>query len=223
MKEKIEQVNHLIEDKKERIKEKAGRAFDAIDAAPSEAMPTSAQPTTGKIPPISYILYGIAGVSAICSATTDSKLLCAGVAAASAWGGYKFSKNGQSVDKKTTEHSPASFSSLKTEVTSKVLEIVKKATQEWEEFMEQKQKEIQQLIETSSIEESEKGTLRSKVFVFEVINIRLYDFLEMMSPATNAMEVKQIVNTYKDKLLKAIDQAASKQKDKYSSLMSGIS
>lgn len=218
MKKQIEIINRQIEERRVRLKEKAERYLSSIIVPNPTIMRTSANKGSS-VPPISYILYGLAGISAASIFMADSKLLCTGMAAACAFGGYKFSQRVRPIDGHVINSNMESVSSVKTNVTSKVLESVKKITQEWEEFMEVKQKEVQSLIDATSMEESQKGTLQSKVFIFEVIDIRISVFSDMINSATNTTEIKQKINAYKIMLLNAIDNAVDKQIARYQSLM----
>lgn len=219
MKENIEKINLLISEKQDRLKAKVVRSFDSI-IVPTSTLPSSrSQSTRSSISPVSYILYGIAGISAICAVTTDSKLLCVGITAASAFGGYKLSQNGHSNELQSNSLGTESLSTIKTKISSEVLESVKRTTKEWEDFMELKQKEMQILIDTSSFDDNQKDSMSSKIFVYEIIDISIADFSNMINSASNSADMKQILNTYKNKLLKAIDNAANKQITKYSSLI----
>ncbi len=218
MKEKIKEITRQIQEKKDRLKEKAERCLDSIKTPSSTAINTSAKTTKSKVPPISYILYGITGITTLCAISTDSKLLCTGIAVASAFGGYKLSQTGRSSNDNTINYS-SSLPSIKTAVTSKVIDAVKKTSKEWEEFMEANQKEIQTLIETSSIDTSKKDEMMSKIFVYEVFDISVSEFSNMINSVNSSLEIKQKINAYKIKLLDAIDNAANKQISKYNSLL----
>ena len=219
MKEKIEKINLLIAEKRDRLKEKTERYFDNIRVPVSPSISSASQSKQGNIPPISYILYGIAGISAFFAVTTDSKMLYTGIAAASAFGGYKLSQNGSSSDSLSDEIVPT-LSTVKTNATSEVVESVKKTTKEWDEFMELKQKEMQTLIDMSSLDKDQKDTLASKIFIYEVIDISIAEFLNIINSATDQADIKQKINAYKEKVLNAIDNTANKQIAKYSSLIS---
>ena len=218
MKEKIQQINQTVKEKGERLKEKVERNFSVV-VIPS-SVPTSIKhaSTTQKIPPISYILYGVAGLSMIGVFSSDSKILCALLAAASAYGGYKLSKN--NIPETNSQHinQYASVDSQKNEITTKVIDIVKKITKEWEEFMEYKQKEIQQTISLSDCSSSQKDEMTSKIFLYEVIDINLLEFSDALTNATSPSEINTKVEAYKKKLLSAIDSAVAKQVAKYDSL-----
>ena len=220
MKEKIEQVNLSIDEKRMRLKEKAERYF-AVITIPSNAAPKQNQPHSSKkgTPPISYLLYGIAGASAICAVTTGAKLLCLGLAAVSAFGGYRLStppKKSGNASASNCEH--VNINAIKNEVTAKVLEAVKKVTNEWEGFMELKQKEVQAAIRSSSMDDSQKDAMLSKTFLYEVIDINISDFNSALNSASDAVAIKQHLNAYQTKLLAAIDAAANKQINNYNSL-----
>lgn len=218
MKEKIEKINTSIEEKRERMKEKVERYFSSI-TIPSKSTSTkgSHKAKKGGVPPVSYILYGIAGVSIIGAMTTDCpKLLCLGVAATSAFGGYKLSQNKDV--KASPNNESINLMSVKNEITSKVIDSVKKITSEWEEFMELKQKEIQTYISVSTLDDDQKNSMSSKIFIYEVIDINLSDFSQMMNSVTNSSEIREKVDSYKANFLSEIDIAVDKQIAKYKSL-----
>lgn len=222
MKEKINQLNQSIAEKRDRLKEKAGRYFDAIIIPSGTSSSQTRQDRDSKnesTPPISYILYGVAGLSAIGAMASDSKILCLGVAAASAFGGYKLSKSGSKITSTHTTKTTLNISSFKNDITSKVLDSVKKITNEWESFMELKQKEIQSAIASSSLSDSQKDELTSKTYLYEVIDISISDFSTLMNSSVSALDVKQSLDSYKLKLLTAIDDAANKQMNKYKSII----
>lgn len=219
MKEKIKQVNLSIDEKRMRLKEKAERYF-AVITIPSNAAPKQNQPHSSKkgTPPISYLLYGIAGASAVCAVTTGAKLLCLGLAAASAFGGYRLSNPQKSGNVSASNSEHVNINAIKNEVTAKVLEAVKKVTNEWESFMELKQKEVQAAIGTSSMDDSQKDAMLSKTFLYEVIDISISDFNSALNSASDSVAIKQHLNAYQTKLLAAINTAANKQINKYNSL-----
>ena len=220
MKEKINKINQSIEEKKDRLKEKASRYIDAIVINSDSALHHGQNTTkSSSVPPISYLLYGISGLSAICALATDSKILSLCISAASAFGGYKFSNAKKDVATKTSANSNISVAELKNEITSKVLDAVKKTTNEWEDFMGSKQKEVQEIIASSLLDDNQKDAISSKIFLYEVIDISISEFSSMMSSAVNVSDIKTQLNLYKSKLLSAIDMAATKQIAKYNSLV----
>lgn len=219
MKEKINQINHSIDEKRNRLMEKAERYFASIIIPSNSALQQrDVTPNNGNVPPIAYILYGIAGLSAVGTLMSDSKVLCFGVAAASAFGGYKLSKRTTS-NTVSTQSSSINVSSLKNEVASKVLDAVKKITQEWDEFMALKQREIQGIITNSNLNDDEKDSLSSKVFIYEVIDISISEMTSMINKCADIVEIKQVLSIYKGKVKSAIDAAANKQTLKYNSLI----
>lgn len=220
MKEKINQINQSIDEKRNRLMEKAERYFASI-IIPSNSALQQRDVTTnsGNVPPIAYILYGIAGLSAVGAFTSDSKVLWFGVAAASAFGGYKLSKRTTS-NTVSTQSSNINVSTFKNEVASKVLDAVKKITQEWDEFMELKQREVQSAISSSSFSDSEKDSMSSKVFIYEVIDISISEFSSMMNMSRNMSEIKNNLTVYKENVISAINHAANEQILKYKLLVS---
>ena len=224
MKEKINQINRSIEETRDRLKEKVERYFLAITVPNGQLPQQSVQGSKdAKTPPISYMLYGVAGLSFILMITSESsessKLLYLAAAAACAYGGYKFSHKNKSNTSASTSSQVLNIDSLKNEVTAKIIESVKKTSKEWEQFMKMNQKEVQSAISSSSLSEEEKDSLLSKVYVYEVIDISLSDFLSMSSAAKDLSVIKQNIASYKAMLLDAIDKAAEKQIGKYNSLL----
>ena len=232
VKEKINQINRSIEETRDRLKEKVERYFLAITVPNGQLPQQSVQGSKdAKTPPISYMLYGVAGLSFILmiasessEASEDSKLLYSkllylAAAAACAYGGYKFSHKNKSNTSASTSSQVLNIDSLKNEVTAKIIESVKKTSKEWEQFMKMNQKEVQSAISSSTLSEAEKDSLLSKVYVYEVIDISLSDFLSMSSAAKDLSVIKQNIASYKAMLLDAIDKAAEKQIGKYNSLI----
>lgn len=227
MKEKINQINRSIEETRDRLKEKVERYFLAITVPNGQLPQQSVQRSKdAKTPPISYMLYGVAGLSFILTiasiaseASEASKLLYLAAAAACAYGGYKLSHKNKSNTSASSSSQVLDIDSLKNDVRTKVRESVTKTTKEWEQFMEMNQKEVQSAISSSSLNEAEKDSLLSKVYVYEVIGISLSDFLFMLNAAKDLSAIKQSIASYKAMLLDAIDKAAEKQIGKYNSLI----
>lgn len=233
MKEKINQINRSIEETRDRLKEKVERYFLAITVPNGQLPQQSVQRSKdAKTPPISYMLYGVAGLSFILTiasiaseaseaseASKASKLLYLAAAAACAYGGYKLSHKNKSNTSASSSSQVLDIDSLKNDVRTKVRESVTKTTKEWEQFMEMNQKEVQSVISSSSLNEAEKDSLLSKVYVYEVIGISLSDFLFMLNAAKDLSAIKQSIASYKAMLLDAIDKATEKQIGKYNSLI----
>lgn len=233
MKEKINQINRSIEETRDRLKEKVERYFLAITVPNGQLPQQSVQRSKdAKTPPISYMLYGVAGLSFILTiasiasiaseaseASKASKLLYLAAAAACAYGGYKLSHKNKSNTSASSSSQVLDIDSLKNDVRTKVRESVTKTTKEWEQFMEMNQKEVQSAISSSSLNEAEKDSLLSKVYVYEVIGISLSDFLFMLNAAKDLSAIKQSIASYKVMLLDAIDKATEKQIGKYNSLI----
>lgn len=221
MKEKINQINRSIEETRDRLKEKVERYFLTITVPNGQLPQQSVQGRKdAKTPPISYMLYGVAGLSFILMiASESSKLLYLAAAAACAYGGYKLSHKNKSNTSASSSSQVLDIDSLKNDVRTKVRESVTKTTKEWEQFMEMNQKEVQSAISSSSLNEAEKDSLLSKVYVYEVIGISLSDFLFMLNAAKDLSAIKQSIASYKAMLLDAIDKAAERQIGKYNSLI----
>lgn len=220
MNDKINQINLSIEEKGCRLKEKAERSFASIIVPSPTAMQLQETVDKGEsVPPISYILYGIAISFAIGILASDSKFMCLVISVASAYGGYRLAnKKGNTYSYASSTSSTASFGMQKNEVTSNVLDIVKKITKEWEEFMELKQREIQSAIAVSLLNDNEKDSLSSKVFIYEVFDISLSEFSSMANSSLSSTELMQQLSIYKEKVVLAIDNTVRKQIAKYNSL-----
>ena len=130
MKDTVNSVNSAIEEKKERLIQKAEMYFSGIHLPTSETpVPTNKRKSQ---PPISYIFYGAAGLSAIgglCSHRAGSKLAWWGLAAAGAYVGYKLSQKDNGHQMET--HNEKDIHGIKNEVTAKVLDITKRLKQDW--------------------------------------------------------------------------------------------
>lgn len=219
MKEQINLINQSIEERRARLQEKAERKFADIVIPSTMSMPVSNEQAHGGMPPISYILYGVAGLAAVGAIFSRAKLLFLGITAACAYGGYRTSKLKNPINTQTNHTTGSDINSIKTEVTTKVVDAVKSTVKEWEDFMELKQKEVRLAIEGSSYSTSQKDAMMSKVYVYEIIDISLSDFTNMIKEVNNADSLKSQVSDYKSKLIKAIGDAASKQTTKYSSIL----
>lgn len=221
MKERINQINQSIDEKRNRLMEKAERYFASIIIPSNSAIQQrDVTANSGNVPPIAYILYGIAGLSAVGALASDSRVLWFCVAAASAFVGYKLSKRAYSSENNVSINlMTVNIGSVKNDVTSKVLESIKKITQEWDDFMVLKQREIQGIITNSSLNNDEKDSLSSKVFIYEVIDISVSEMTSMINKCADVAEIKQALSIYKEKVKSAIDAAANKQISKYNSLV----
>lgn len=219
MQNKVNSIIQAIETKRLKLRQDAERDFSSISiSVPSNSFNTQSVPKS-TTPPISYILYGLAGVSAVGVLGSDSgfsKLLCCGIAAACVYGGYKFT-NTKSTNQ-TVPNTSVSIDTQKNEVKSKIVESVKRITSEWESFMEIQQKDLQNAILSSGHSEQEKDNMQSKVFVYEIIDFSLSDVNRAISSVTDSTGLKQQVLSIKNKMLSAIDNAVNKQMEKYRSV-----
>ena len=223
MKERITLTNQSIIERCARLQEKAERKFAAIVIPSTISSPALNEQNNGGMPPISYILYGVAGLAALGAIFSKARLLFLGIGAACVYGGYRTSKMKSSINTQSNPTSGGDFNSIKTEVTTKVIEAVKSTAKEWEDFMELKQKEVRLAIESSSYSASQKDAMMSKVYVYEIIDISLSDFTYMIKDVNNTENLKTQVSTYKSKLINAINDAATRQTTKFSSILDVIS
>lgn len=214
MDEKTQKIIMSIEEKRNRLKEKAERYFAAISVPSSSQIEISSNQGS-KTPPISYIAYGGAALSLIGAFVSDTKWPLFLLTAVLAYAGYRLGKMKRS---SSPQSSVPSLSNIKTDVTSKVIDSVKKITAEWEEFITLQKKEIQNVIAISSLSADEKESATSKTYLYEVIDIRVLDLSNLINSATTNSELKTALETCKSKLLFAIDKAITQQLDIYKSL-----
>jgi len=189
MKEKVKNINLLISEKRDGLKQKADVYFSSIIGA---IRPTNLAVQTEKksIPPISYILYGVAAFSALGTVFSESKLLCSGLGLACAFAGYRLAQNAESSSRQSELSAEDSLNNLKTDVPSMVLNSIKKITNEWDGFMTLEQKEIQSLINDTPMDEDKRDTLITKVFMYEVIDISIAEFSSAIQSAQTQDDIK---------------------------------
>lgn len=219
MKIKVAELNQAIFEKAMRMKENIAGNFPVIKAPTLSSIPVSVRNSDAKIPPISYLLYGVAGLSVIAAIMANSsKLLYLGIGGISAYGGYKLS---HFVNKKTENEALAevNFTQLKNAAITEVVNAVKKNIEEWSHFMEIKQKEIQGFIQNSALSPTDKNRLASKIYLYEVLDISISDFLSVANKSTGLEDLSRIIDAYKVRVMEAIDAAQIKQIEKYSSLL----
>ena len=218
MEEKIKKINEDILKEKNRLKDKAELCFSAISLpSTSHAITTN---NKNQKPPITNILYGVAGLLAVGGLFSDgtaSRLLCFGAAAASAYGGWKIGQNTSATS--SSPNPTIDFNSLKGDVTSKVIEIVKKLKSDWDTFMDGQQKSIQLSIQNSTLDEDVKDAMISKICVYVVLDISLSDFNNQMRNVSTVTMMRSVIDTFKEKVTAAIESASSKQIEKYNSLL----
>lgn len=218
MKDKIREITDVINNKSHDLANKVERFFSGIDIPSDSSAPVPVRKKS--TPPIAYLLYGVAGLSAIggfCSDETSARVMCFGAAAASAYGGWRF---GQKASCPTTSNNErVNINSLKNDITAKVLDSVKRTKSEWETFMETQQNDLQSFIQNSDLNAEKKDSMMSKIFVYEVLDINMSDFNNRMRDVSDIAMLRSVINTFKLKMKQAIDSATQKQIEKYKSLV----
>lgn len=111
------------------------------------------------------------------------------------------------------------ITTLRNDVISKGIASVKIITGEWDTFMEDKQKEMYAVIDSSPLTENQKYELNSKIFTYEVIDINLSELMNMINSANSIEEISHQLEAFKKKLISSIEDAANSQKAKYDSLI----
>ena len=220
MKNLIDSINQTIAAKCNDLKNEVNTDLSSIvlsNGLPPVPRTTSRQKST---PPISYILYGLAGLSAIGALSINGfRLIGLGMAAVCAYGGYKVSQQNTSSTSVVTGTPIINLDNLKNEVSSKVITIFKKVSGEWDDFMQLTKNNLQEAISQSTLDSSQKDEMMNKVFIHEVFDISLVDFNTKMNSVNNINGLKSVIEAFKSSLLNAIDETARKQIEKYSSLL----
>lgn len=217
MKEQITRINASIDAKRQLLKEKADRQFSTIQtiAGSSQRMPQVQANKPKPTPPISYILYGIAGVALLGTLVAESKSPLALLTVASAAGGYWLSRPKQ---KPAPQTAGDTLDTTRSRVVEKVVDTVKNISNEWETFMAQMQKEVQQVMR-ENVQEDLQDEMLAAVCLYEILDIRTSAFLDAANRADSPEQLRQVVASFNQSLSEAIDKAAEKQKGKYSALL----
>lgn len=218
MNNKINQIILSIQSKSDSLKEKARREFDTIKIPQANSFQVSKNQNNKKTPPITYILYGVSALSVLGALTCDataSKIILWGIAATSAIGGFRLSvptANGAKNNRGTTT---IELNSLKSDVTSQIITIVKNIKNEWEQFMEEKQQVIRSIIQSASIDDSIKDSLLSKIFIYEVVDIKISTLSSLVNEANDLSTIQHNLDFCKNELINSIELACKRQSEKY--------
>ena len=221
MEEIIKNANDAIIEKRDRLKEKAERYFAVIQVPNSVS--DIKQRKAKSTPPISKILYGLAGamVAGTCTDLIEGTACKIGtliLAGCSVLGGYRIARN----IKKSASVNVAPRNSLyavKSELTQKVIDAVKKTGDEWIEFITPRQKEILQAIENADCQEERKMGLKDKVCLYEILDIKVLSLTQMIDSVNDISGFNAALSECRKLLLSAIDKTASVQMQKYGSLL----
>ena len=218
MKEIIKKISEDINNKIRDLSDKTKMYFAGINISSEVSTPAFDRPKS--TPPIAYILYGIAGLSALggfCFTNTIARVLCFGTAAASGYGGWKLGQ--QNSSSTISDSSRVNINTLKNDVATKVLDSVKRIKSDWESFMETRQNELQTFIQNSNVDAEIKDSMMSKIFVYEVLDVNMSDFNKKMRDINDVAMLRSAVDSFKLKVVQAIECAAQKQIAKYNSLV----
>lgn len=230
MKNIIEQINKEIKEKEKRLSEKTEQYFASIFiSSPQSHNIGLNERNNRKIPPISYLLYSVAGISLIGTIFSksritfensdidfSSKILYAGIAITSAFGGYKLSKKNKPT---YTPQPQIDIQKIKNNINEKINEAIIENNYDWEEFIIIKQKNIRQVINNSDKQPEEKDALLSKIYNYEVIDVNVSEMLNIINASSDLNALKQNIDNVKNKIIKAIQNTTTKQIEKYNSLV----
>lgn len=220
MKEKIEEIIKSIDAEKILLIQELTKDFESLVNIPGTAIQhrNSVATSTGKTPGMVYILYVLAVIFFIVALTSESTFVCLILAVLCGWGGYKFSKK-NTLPSNEVAAPRIDLNTVKSNASSKGIEAVKRITGEWNEFMGKNQDKVYAIIDSSYQHEQEKDELTSKIFSYEVIDINLSELMILINSASSIGDIKQKLDAYKSKFIKAIESASYNQKNKYNSLI----
>ena len=203
MQQTILQISQEIDQQKQALTQQVEGAF-------AQYLQLSAPQLTvvqkRSVPPISYILGGIAAfccASSLISMTGEKASITKGVvslgcAAASAWGAYKTAKPAQLI--------------------ADINALMKKLDTAWENFMMEKQTAVRASIDALPQDDKAKQSLLSKIYTYEIIDISLLELIETINAASDA-DLSGVAKTCRNNILTAIEQATERQKQKYALLL----
>lgn len=215
----INNINQAIADKCNQLKNEVNVGLSSIalpNSLPPVPQTNSRQTST---PPISYILYGLAGLSAIGALSLSGfRLIGLGIAAACAYGGYKASQQ-KAFTGVVTGNLIINLDNLKIEVSSKIISVFQNVTREWDDFMQQTKNNIQNAINQSSLDSSQKDEMMNKIFIHEVFDISMADFNSKMNVVSTVADLRSAIEAFRSRLLNAIEATGRKQMEKYNSLL----
>lgn len=215
----INNINQTIADKCNQLKDEVNMGLSSItlpNSLPSVSQNDTRQTAT---PPISYILYGLAGLSAIGALSiTGFRIIGLGIAAVSAYGGYRLASSNGKPDI-AAGNPMINIESLKNDVSSKVISLLRKVSGEWDDFMQRTKNNIQDVINQSSLDSNQKDEMMNKIFIHEVFDISMADFNSRMNVVSTVTELKLVIDEFRSKLVSAIETTGRKQIEKYNSLL----
>ena len=95
---------------------------------------------------------------------------------------------------------------------------MKKLDTAWENFMMEKQIAVRASIDALPQDDKAKQSLLSKIYTYEIIDISLLELIETINAASDA-DLSGVAKTCRNNILKAIEQATERQKQKYALLL----
>lgn len=219
MKTFIENMNQSIAAKCNELKNEVNKGLSAIILPNAlTPVPHTSSSQTGA-PPITYILYGLAGLSAIGALSISGfRIVGLGIAAICAYGGYRLSST-NSKQKVVTGTPFIDIERLKSDVSSKVILLLRKVTDEWDDYMQHNKNNLQDAINQSTLDSNQKDEMMNKVFIHEVFDISMADFNSRMNVVSTVAELKSVLEAFRSKLVNAIETTGRKQIEKYNSLL----
>lgn len=137
------------------------------------------------------------------------------------WIKNKFKKNSiNKTDIKYTDNETSSnnIQITKNEITENIISLINGINNDWEDFMTEKQKEVRELIQNSDRQPEEKDNLRSQIYTYEIIDIKISEIFDMINNCSDQYTLKKHLYEIKKKIIKAIQNAAEQQIKKYNTI-----
>lgn len=106
----------------------------------------------------------------------------------------------------------------KSQLIADINALMKKLDTAWENFMMEKQTAVRASIDALPQDDKAKQSLLSKIYTYEIIDISLLELIETINAASDA-DLSGVAKTCHNNILKAIEQATERQKQKYALLL----
>ena len=215
MKEEIIHIQAEINRKGMELKHKANQMVDAIRPVVLEKGQDADISSRGYL---SSILWGISAISLSASIIADkNNLLYALLCASTGVGAYYLGNH-----KKTTLRKNSDLS-VNDNLATKLVKVVRYASDEWENFIEQEKQKVQELIQKEQFGEKKKDDLYFFTYVTEPIDFKAADIYLQMNKIHNSNNFMDDFSELKQRFIRdlctSIDRAATRQIEKYENLL----
>lgn len=220
MEEFILKVNHAINEKRGRLIEKTESYFATIQI-PLNLGQDNKQMVSPQTPLVSKLLYGATGALVIGAVTNFtesyfSKGALLLTAVGSAWGGYSLAAHVKAKGKLHKQPHSQSVFAIKNIIMAKVVDIVKKISQEWIDFISLQQKSIRLSVQCSNWAEERKENFLNRISVYEVVEVKLINISSVIDDVQDMSQLQSAISKCKQLLIDGLNRTIDKQLDKLS-------